>query len=1345
MEKPIAYLPIDRSVALAEGRELPEWADGAVLIADISGFTPLTEMLARTLGDRRGAEVLTDYLNQVYDGLIAELSAYGGVVIGFSGDAITCWFAGDEGLRAVAAALAMQGVMGRFGHMGEGIAPAPVGMAMKAALVRGPVRRFVVGDGGYLLLDVMAGRTLDKLSRVEHMARQGEVVVGEETAVSLTPHLIISQWRQDEESGERVAIVTGLATMPPLSPWPPDLTLTEEQIRPWVLPAVYRLLQTGQGVFLAELRQTAALFLRFGGIDYDHDEAAPQKLDSFIRQVEQILQQYDGSLLQLTLGDKGSYLYASFGAPIAHEDDVARAALAALALQTLPQKLPFLSPLQIGVTYGRSRVGAYGSSQRRTYGVLGDGVNLAARLMQAAQPGQILANEVAYQRAANAFVWEQLPSIRVKGKQDWVAVYQLQRQRQRQMGQSLEARFTQPLVGRSALLSSLMGRLRQGAAGQGQLVRLVGAAGMGKSHVAAYVLGQARGMGLEVAVGMCHSMQRTAVYAPWRQIFYKLLDLQDSSEGEAVAVLTDFVTRERPEWLLRLPLLGDLLGLPLADNGTTAAMDSQMRQQSLFSLVVEMVQWWGEKRPLLLLIDNAHWLDEASQALIKTVAQQAVSTSATSLVLVQRPPQPGELPLLPEIDNEPGYGQWVLEPMTLWEVEVLAQQTLGGRLSPLLVGVVNHVARGNPFFTIELLKAMQSEGQVVAHEGVWETDDALLALLRRADFVVLRHGQWQLKENRALGSVPLGIPDSIQGLVLARLDRLSEGHKATLKVGSVIGQTIGLLLLARAHPEQKGVAAVEQEARDLAKEEIFQAATATEYTFLHQMTQEVVYETLLFQQRQQLHRAVAEALVASGVASAQAGVYGVAQVAYHAFAGEVWPLAFRYNLLAGEQAKQLHATQQAIDFLQRAWRSSGQMEEGETAVSRKQLHLALGEMYIATGQYDAASEQLVMGLELAQQQRDREAEGRCCRWFGRLYEQKGEYGAALEWLERGLAVLDGMMVTEGAELCLLSGLLCVRRGEFAQAVVWCERSLQVAEGVGDVAVRARTYNLLGIVAMRSHSGDALGRFQQSLAAYEQLGNVYGQATSHNLIANGYFARGELSLADRHYRQSLDLFVQMGHVYNQVLVNNNLGGIALKQGRWEAALGYYQRAVRQIGQIQGSLWVLGALHLNRGHVLIEQGALAAAAEALGLAEGCFSEVKSQDFLPELYGLFATLYGRQGEWETAVSYGNRSLQLARELEMPREEGYTLRIMGEVALGQQQAEVAQRYFEESQALLTAANDGYELAKTQLALGRLYVQQQRNAEARRLLLAAEAVFARQEAAFDWQQVRQLLVALDN
>lgn len=418
MENPVAYIPIDRRLALAEGRELPERTQGAALFADISGFTPLTEMLARTLGPKRGAEELTRYLNQVYDALITELHRFGGSVLGFSGDAITCWFdenskqthteAEDEAasglklatLRATASALAMQTAMVQFANL-EVVEGGTVSLAMKAAVATGPVRRFIVGDPEYTLLDVMAGQTLEHLASAEHQANKGDVILDEAAARLIKDQIILHEWRTDHHSGEPFAAITGLMGNVPTHPWP---MLNEEQFGmdaacPWLIPAVYRLLRAGQGQFLAELRPASALFLRFTGIDYDQDTDAPKKLDTFIRQVQRILARFDGSLLQLTIGDKGSYLYASFGAPIAHEDDVDRAVSAALELQALPGVLEFLSPLQIGITYGRMRVGAYGGTARRTYGVLGDAVNLSARLMQAAQPGQTLANDEAYTRA----------------------------------------------------------------------------------------------------------------------------------------------------------------------------------------------------------------------------------------------------------------------------------------------------------------------------------------------------------------------------------------------------------------------------------------------------------------------------------------------------------------------------------------------------------------------------------------------------------------------------------------------------------------------------------------------------------------------------------------------------------------------------------------------------------------------------------------------------------------------------------------------------------------------------------------------------------------------------------
>ncbi len=313
MEKAIAYIPMDRRQALAQGAELPEWSEGSALFADISGFTPLTEALALELGPKRGAEELTVHLNNVYDALIDELHRFGGSAVGFAGDAITCWLEGDDGRRATACGLAMQSAMAQFAqvrtHSGR-----LVSLGMKVAVASGPVRRFVVGDPEYRIHDAMAGVTLENLARAEHHAESGDVILHSATADALAGWLEVGSWPVDEETGDRFAVVNGLKLNVPETPWPAiaDDALSGDQERAWLLPPVYQRLHSGQGEFLAELRPAVALFTRFGGIDYDRDDDAPGKLDHFIRQVQHILTRYDGSLIQLTIGDKGSYIVRCF-------------------------------------------------------------------------------------------------------------------------------------------------------------------------------------------------------------------------------------------------------------------------------------------------------------------------------------------------------------------------------------------------------------------------------------------------------------------------------------------------------------------------------------------------------------------------------------------------------------------------------------------------------------------------------------------------------------------------------------------------------------------------------------------------------------------------------------------------------------------------------------------------------------------------------------------------------------------------------------------------------------------------------------------------------------------------
>ncbi len=416
------------------------------------------------------------------------------------------------------------------------------------------------------------------------------------------------------------------------------------------------------------------------------------------------------------------------------------------------------------------------------------------------------------------------------------------------------------------------------------------------------------------------------------------------------------------------------------------------------------------------------------------------------------------------------------------------------------------------------------------------------------------------------------------------------------------------------------------------------------------------------------------------------------------------------------------------------------MPEDETAQERKSIYLALGELYVSTGHYEDAKGYLQNALTLAQQQSDKEAEARACRWFARSFELRGEYDDALKWIEEGFTPLTNIDSVEEAELSLIAGLIGTRQGNYEQALQLCKRSLKVAEKLDQPAVRARAYNLMGIVDLRQGNIDeALHRSQQSLDQYEALEDQYGQATSHNLIANGYFGRGDWPQADFHYRQSLTMFTQIGDTYNQILVNNNLGGIALHQGRFNAALGYYQGAVRLLEQIGGSLWVFGALRMNIGNTLLQSDDIKKAAEQLKQAEDYFERAQLRDLLPELYGLKAELAWRQHNLDDAETIGLEALELARELEMPREEGHNLRVLGQIAQARGEYTLAEERLQTSYQILNDASDDYERAKTQLVLAHIYSEQNRFDETRAALAICQPIFQRLEAIIDLRDARKV------
>ncbi|GAB4203779.1 MAG: adenylate/guanylate cyclase domain-containing protein [Roseiflexaceae bacterium] len=951
------YIPIDRRHALVRNQPLLDRVEGAALFADISGFTPLTEALARNLGPQRGAEELIKQLNIVYDVLIAEVDRYGGSVIGFCGDAFTCWFDQHHSipleargtaysqhgaaLRASVCALAIQRAMGQFAAV-----PTPDGgsvtLSVKVAVASGPARRFVIGDPNIRLLDVLAGDTLDRLARAEQQACKGEVVISADTAAQLGSMLQIAEWRSNVNPNQSIAVLNSISATVEPQPWPPlsPDSLAEAQVRPWLHSPIYRRISEGQEMFLAELRPAVALFLRFEGIDYDHDPTAGDKLDALIRWVQRVLHQYEGTLLEIVIGDKGSYLYAAFGAPVANDNDAVHAVAAALDLSAAGQRFDFIKPVQIGINRGTVRTGAYGGTTFRGYGMLGDAVNLAARLMQAAQPGQILASQHIQQITSDHFTWEALTPIKVKGKSDLIAIYQPHNAKPK------PKRTNVLMVGREKERDSLRARLQALLNGQSGPVVIEGEPGIGKSRLLSDLIEQAQNAGLQPLQGAGDAIERSTVYYPWRPVFAQLLGLAQPGDHAPAAQSDDHQVRQSyvlaqlakdPELLRYAPLLNAVLPLDLPDNELTAQMSGQMRADNTQALLARLLQRVADQAPVLLVLEDAHWFDSASWALVQIVVQRV---QPLLLVISTRPmgdPLPQDYMQLLAAPNALCLR---LEALSHTDTNALVCQRLGAqRLAEAVSTLIQRKAEGNPFFSEELAYA-----------------------LREAELITVVDGECRPAPGVDFATV--NMPDTVQGVITGRIDRLPPEQQLALKAASVIGRLFPYIVLHDIHPIEAQRTVLSDTLQTLDRQGLTLLAAPDPdlaYLFKHVITQEVAYNLMLFEQRRAFHQSVAE-WYERRYTDDLSPYYAV--LAYHWERAEDIPKTITYLDLAGEQAMRVGVYREAIGFFTQALELDQHAQDEHRQARWGRWLSQLGEAYLGVGDIIKGRESCIRALQV---------------------------------------------------------------------------------------------------------------------------------------------------------------------------------------------------------------------------------------------------------------------------------------------------------------------------------------------------------------------------------------------
>lgn len=968
MESLFAYVPIDRRNALFKQITLAEQTYGTALFADISQFTNISEMLADDFGAFRGAEELTNLLNSIFTPLIESVHRFGGSVIGFSGDALTCWFDhtvhGDaHEQRGIACAAALQETTRHFSFT-AGYSN-PITLSLKTAVVSGPAFRFLVGDPDIQWVEALAGGTLTTLAQAEKLADKGEIIVTQALAERYGPHLHIESRRESPDGSlfASVSVKTALATP---HPWQPlDLTAMSATLRAWLLPALRDKIEQSKSSFLAELRPIVAMFVRFDGISYDSNPDAKTQLDAFIKETQHIVAGYGGHLLQLTIGDKGSYIYIVWGAPTATGDDVSAALSAALAIRRLPHSLSFLHPLQIGISQGRVHAGAYGHPNRRTYGVLGKTVNLAARLMSLAEPDQILASQTVRDAAKSTFRFEKLPPQHLKGFAAAVEVFQL--------GDTAVLSATANKVtytaGRKTELAQMARTLRTFLEKrQSHNVLISGEAGIGKSHLVSRFQQLAHELGIATAVGVSNTIERGSPYHSWRNILTQII--YGDEEKQSHIQLEHFLSVNAPKYANLAPLLNTVFLTDIPENELTRQMSGQVRADNINGLLVHLLNQASAQAPLMLILEDAHWFDSASWELLRRVINEG---HALFIVLSMRPvleeQRPEPLTLFRTHTNTV---EFALDTLERPAIESLVCNKLGVQSLPDSVAAFIHErAEGHPFFSEELAYSLRDSG-----------------------FLSIKAGQCIPSKELTHGSV-LDFPDTIQGVIISRLDQLSYQEQLALKVASVIGRLFTYQTLYDVFPEPSHRPQLKSYLQHLEHQDITSIEhqePALAYLFKHALTHDISYGLLLFAQKQQLHRAVA-AWYESAHENDLTAAYAILAHHWQKTVDVQNPQeaditkAIDYLEKAAEQADKANASRETIQYLEQALKLNQLLQFPHGRLRLAKWYRLLSNAAFALGNFEQSEQYGREGLALLGEQIPESRARFIQRLFGQVIRQ----------------------------------------------------------------------------------------------------------------------------------------------------------------------------------------------------------------------------------------------------------------------------------------------------------------------------------------------------------------------
>jgi class 3 adenylate cyclase/tetratricopeptide (TPR) repeat protein len=821
-------------------------------------------------------------------------------------------------------------------------------------------------------------------------------------------------------------------------------------------------------------------------------EEAHNLLDPVVVKMMDAVHRYEGTVSEV----RGDGIMAIFGAPVAHEDHAQRACYAALDMQAAIKRYAdevihthgVKVQIRVGLNSGEVVVRAIGSDLRMDYATVGQTTHLAARMEQLADPGSTLLTADTLRLAEGYIEVKPLGPVPVKGLESPVDVYELigvgpARSRLH----AAVARGLTCFVGRQTELEQVYRALERTVAAHGEVVAIVGEAGIGKSRLVWEVSHSHRTDGWLVLQAGSVTYGKATPYLPIIDLLKSYFQIENQDDHRTIRekLTGKLLTLDRALESV-LPALLALLDVPVEGEGWNA-LDSRQRRQQTMEALERLLVRESEVQPLLVIFEDLHWIDSETQAFLDRLVE-SVPTARLLLFVNYRP----------EYETRWGdkahHSEIGLEPLPTECSEALLTALLGGDPSlDSLKRLLIERTEGNPFFLEENVRSLAEAGVLVGGKGAYRG---------------------------AMPSKSVRIPPTVHAVLAARIDRLPKEERQLLATAAVIGKVVPFALLQDVCDQDES-ALHQGLARLQSTEFLYETALypELEYTFRHALTQEVAYGTLLGAQRRKRHARIVRAMeriYADRLAEQ------VEKLAHHAFSGEQWARAVGFLRQAGAKSAARSSYVEAAAYLVRALDALGHLSETRNALQEGiDLHFTLRSALQALGEHERVFEHLRDAEKLASTLGDPGRLGWASAYLSQYLWRMGDPTQAIVAGQRALTIAstgEDFALEVAANFFIGQGYFNV--GDYRGAIDYCRRNVKVLEG-------ERAYDRLGLTGLPSvlsriwlawslaecgEFGEATLHGKEAINIAEAEGHPYDVAAAHLGSGHVQLLRGQVGRA-----------------------------------------------------------------------------------------------------------------------------------------------------------------------------------------------------------------------------------------